>query len=213
MTIESLNQVTVRLGSTFYKRDTNEVAKSLLGKIFVRKLEVPGGNLTLAGYIIETEAYGCRDDPASHAYSGLRTRNSTMFGDVGCLYVYFIYGKHYCANVTARRNNTEAGAVLIRSILPLVGQDMMGKMRKYSKNLTRGPGRVTEAMSITLAHNGLDVTQKASVISIRQGLKIAEFKTSTRIGISKAIEKPWRYTAIRFASGFKTDWPLISGLL
>lgn len=206
MTIESLNHVTACLGRTFYERDTAEVAKSLLGKIFVRRLALPGGILRLACYIIETEAYGYRDDPASHAFSGLRPRNSVMFGDVGCLYVYFVYGKHFCANVTARKNDTEAGAVLIRSVLPLAGQDMMSKMRKCSKNLTIGPGRVTEAMSITLAHNGLDVTQETSLVSIHQGLEIADFITSTRIGISKAIDRPWRYTATRFASDLKVEF-------
>jgi DNA-3-methyladenine glycosylase len=197
MTIEPLNHVTACLGRTFYERDTCEVAKSLLGKIFARNLILPGGNIRLAGYIVETEAYGYRDDPASHAFSGNRPRNSIMFGEVGRLYVYFVYGKHFCANVTARKNDTEAGAVLIRCILPLAGQDTMSKMRKYSKYLTIGPGRVTEAMAITLAHNGLDVTQETSLISIHQGLEISDFMTSTRIGISKATDRPWRYSATR----------------
>jgi DNA-3-methyladenine glycosylase len=194
------------LARTFYERDTAEVAKALLGKILVRNLEVPGGILKLAGYIIETEAYGYRDDPASHAFSGLRPWNSVMFGDVGCLYVYLVYGKHICANVTARKKDTEAGAVLIRSILPFAGQDMMSKMRKHSKNLTIGPGRITEAMSITLTLNGLDVTQGTSLISIHHGLEIADFITSTRIGISKATDRPWRYIATRFASEHKIEF-------
>jgi DNA-3-methyladenine glycosylase len=116
------------------------------------------------------------------------------------LYVYFIYGKHFCANVTARKYDTEAGAVLIRSILPLAGQDIMSKMRSYSNNLTIGPGRVTEAMSITQVHNGLDITQETSGISIHRGLDIDDVITSARIGISRATDKPWRYTAARFVS-------------
>jgi DNA-3-methyladenine glycosylase len=203
MSIESLNYVTACLGRAFYERDTNEVARSLLGKIFIRRLALNGGIMRLAGYIIETEAYGYLDDPASHAFQGLRTRNSIMFGDVGHLYVYFVYGKHFCANVTARKYDTDAGAVLIRSILPLAGQDIMSRMRRYSKNLTIGPGRVTEAMSITTAHNGLDVTQETSGISIHRGIDIDEVITSARIGISRAIDKPWRYTAARFATIFK----------
>ena len=206
MTIEFLNHVIACLERTFYEKDTTEVAKSLLGKILVRKLALPGGILRLAGYITETEAYGYRDDPASHAFSGLRPRNSVMFGDVGCLYVYFVYGRHFCANVTARKNDTEAGAVLIRSILPLAGQDMMSKNRKHSKNLTTGPGRITEAMSITLADNGLDVTKETSLITIHHGLDIADFIASTRIGVSKAIDRPWRYTATRFASDLKIEF-------
>lgn len=206
MTIEFLNHKIACLERPFYERDTAEVAKSLLGKIIVRKLELPGCISTLAGYIIETEAYGYRDDPASHAFSGLRPRNSLMFGDVGRLYVYFVYGKHFCANVTARKNDTEAGAVLIRSILPLAGQAIMNRKRKYSKNLTTGPGRTTEAMSITLADNGLDVTKETSTISIHHGLDIADFLTSTRVGVSKAIDRPWRYTATRFASDLKIEF-------
>lgn len=203
MTIEALNHVTACLGRAFYERDTNEVARSLLGKIFIRRLALNGGIIRLAGYIIETEAYGYLDDPASHAFKGLRTRNSIMFGDVGHLYVYLIYGKHFCANVTARKYDTEAGAVLIRSILPFAGQQVMCKMRRYSKNLTIGPGRVTEAMSITQAHNGLDVTQETSGISIHRGLDIDDVITNARIGISRATDKPWRYTAARFATLFK----------
>ncbi|MGH9977988.1 MAG: DNA-3-methyladenine glycosylase [Nitrososphaeraceae archaeon] len=206
MTIEFLNHEIACVERTFYERDTAEVAKSLLGKIIVRKLGLSGGISMLAGYIIETEAYGYRDDPASHAFSGLRPRNSVMFGDVGSLYVYFVYGKHFCANVTARKNDTDAGAVLIRSILPLAGQDIMNKNRKNSKNLTTGPGRITEAMSITLADNGLDVTKENSRISIHHGLDIADFTISTRIGISKAIDRPWRYTATRFAFDLKVEF-------
>jgi DNA-3-methyladenine glycosylase len=205
MTTEPLNHETSCLDRTFYKRDTVKVARSLLGKLLVRKLPVRGGIIKLAGYIIETEAYGYQDDPASHAFRGNSPRNSIMFEDVGLLYVYFVYGKHFCANVTARRNDTQAGAVLIRSLLPLAGQHMMRKQRKYSRNLTLGPGRVTEAMSISLAHNGLDVTHENSLITIRQGLDIEDIITSTRIGISKAIERPWRYVAIKFASGLQFE--------
>lgn len=205
MTIESLSHMPPCLGRTFYERDTAEVARSLLGKIFVRKLAVPGGILKLAGYIIETEAYGYLDDPASHAFNGLRPRNSVMFENVGRLYVYFVYGKHYCANVTARNRDSEAGAVLIRSILPLAGQGMMTKKRKYSKNLTFGPGCITQAMSITPAHNGLDVTQEASLINIHQGQEIVDFMTSKRIGISRAVDRPWRYTATKFNSDLKIE--------
>jgi DNA-3-methyladenine glycosylase len=83
---------------------------------------------------------------------------------------------------------------------------MMSKNRKYSKNLTTGPGRITEAMSITLADNGLDVTKETSLITIHHGLDIADFIASTRIGVSKAIDRPWRYTATRFASDLKIEF-------
>lgn len=179
------------LGRSYYERDTTEVAKSLLGKVLVRNWASPRAILRLSGYIIETEAYGGRDDPASHAFNGLRPRNSVMFGNVGCLYVYLIYGKHFCANVTARDNDAEAGAVLIRAIIPKVGRVIL----RHHKNSIIGPGRVAEAMSITLAHNGLDVTLRTSPISVHQGLEVADFITSKRVGISKAVDKPWRYAA------------------
>lgn len=196
MTVDSLDDVSACLAQTYYERDTSEVAKSLLGKILARKLALPGGISRLSGYIIETEAYGGLDDPASHAFSGLTPRNSVMFGNVGCLYVYFIYGKHFCANVTARNNDIEAGAVLIRAILPRVGQEIT----RYPKNSIIGPGRVTEAMSITLAHNGIDVTLGTSPISVHQGLEAADFIASKRVGVSKAIDRPWRYIATRLAT-------------
>ena len=110
-----------------------------------------------------------------------------MFGNVGYLYVYLIYGKHFCANVTARNNDAEAPKkLLIRAVMPKVGRAIM----RHPKNSIIGPGRVTEAMSITLAHNGSDMTQRTSPISVHHGLEIADFTTSKRVGISKAVSKP-----------------------
>lgn len=188
------------LRHSFYEKNTQEVAELLLGKILMRKLALNGRIVRLAGYIVETEAYGYRDDPASHAFNGVSIRNSIMFGDVGRLYVYFTYGKHFCVNITARARDTEAGAVLIRSLLPITGMETMCKLRKYSKKLTEGPGRVTEALAITKAHNGLDITRKSSEIAVHQGLHIMDVITSRRIGISKAIDKQWRFRAAQVGS-------------
>lgn len=182
------------LDHSFYERNTEEVARSLIGKVIVRKISRNGQRVRLASYIIETEAYGHHDDPASHAFKGLRPRNSGMFGDVGRLYVYFVYGKHTCANITARECSVEAGAVLIRSILPLSGVEVMDTFRKHSSILIIGPGRVAKALAISMAHNGLDITSERSEISIRRGLDIKDVTASRRIGISKGVEKPWRFT-------------------
>lgn len=135
------------LKRSFYEHSTEDVAKNLLGKILLRRLISNGRIERLSGYIVETEAYGYQDDPASHAFNGISIRNSTMFGDVGHLYVYFTYGRHFCINVTAKDKRSEAGAVLIRSIMPIEGVGTMRKLRNYSKNLTLGPGRVGEALA------------------------------------------------------------------
>jgi DNA-3-methyladenine glycosylase len=183
------------LKRSFYEDNTENVAKSLLGKILVRRLISNGRIVRLSGYIEETEAYGYRDDPASHAFNGVNIRNSVMFGDVGHLYVYFTYGKHFCVNVTAKVKHTEAGAVLIRSIMPIKGVETMRKLRNNSKNLTLGPGRVAEALAITKDHNGLDITLDSSEISVHEGLHIREMIITRRVGISKGVDKPWRFLA------------------
>ena|SRR5690349_22650822 len=106
----------VILPRSFYKRSTTEVARELIGKVIVRRLK----DHKLSGVIVETEAYGQADDPASHAFRGMTKRNSVMFGEVGTACVYFTYGNHHCINITAR-NRLLAGAVLIRSIAPQEG--------------------------------------------------------------------------------------------
>ena len=111
----------------FYNRDTVKVAKDLLGKTLVRKI----GNKTISGIITETEAYRYKDDPASHAFSGITVRNKIMFGQVGSAYVYFTYGMHFCVNVVARSNNYDAGAVLIRAPATRNTVDMRGKCMAF----------------------------------------------------------------------------------
>src|SRR5574341_130949 len=129
------------LSRSFYARDTVDVARDLLGKMLIRKI----GNKTISGVITETEAYRYKDDPASHSFSGLTQRNKAVFGPVGIAYVYFTYGMHYCMNVVARNGNYEAGAVLIRSLEPKEGIQLMIKQRKTDKisNLTNGPAKLT----------------------------------------------------------------------
>jgi DNA-3-methyladenine glycosylase len=147
----------------------------------------------LAGVIVETEAYGHADDPASHACRGMTGRNSVMFGQVGMAYVYFTYGNHHCVNVSAR-DGAPAGAVLIRSVEPVDGIATMKKLRAIDdvRLLASGPGRLTQAMKITLAQNGVDMTGGGSGIFIEDG-PARDAVATTRIGISRAVEKQWRF--------------------
>jgi DNA-3-methyladenine glycosylase len=178
------------INRSFYARDTVKVAKDLLGKELVRKIN---GRL-ISGIITETEAYRYKDDPASHAYRGLTERNRIMFGEVGRVYVYFTYGMHYCVNVVAKNPNFEAGAVLIRAIKPKRGLDIMTKNRGIEKisNLTDGPAKLTQAMNITKKQYGEDLT-KISSLYIVEGIKPEKIISNPRIGIKTGTEKRWNF--------------------
>ena len=180
----------------FYARNTESVARDLLGKKLVRYvLDDSGKQIKLSGVICETEAYGSNDDPASHAFRGMTSRNSVMFGDVGKAYVYLIYGIHHCMNVTARSSNYDAGAVLIRSLIPVEGVNIMMYFSnvKQTSTLTTGPGKLTKAMNINRSHNGLSLTESESSLQIEDGIRPKKVVNTARVGISRAKEKYWRY--------------------
>ncbi len=186
----------VNLDIEFYSRNTEDVARDLLGKKLVRIYEDGSGKLKrLSGIIYETEAYGSKNDPASHAFNGLTIGNSVMFGDVGKAYVYFIYGMHHCMNVTAHASNNDAGAVLIRALIPSEGINTMMFLYniKNKLNLTNGPGRLTKALDINKSHNGLKLTKKRSILQIEDGIRPKNILVTPRIGISRAKEKYWRF--------------------
>src|SRR6266853_2454147 len=162
----------------FFARDPRRVARDLLSKVLVRSLEAenPGGKgQFLAGRIVETEAYLGESDPAAHAAAGNTARTSVLFGPPGHAYVYFIYGNHYCLNVSCEREG-KAGSVLFRSLEPLEGVEEMARARgivlqspRDLPKLTAGPGRLAQAFGITRSRdNGCDLTSPAS------GLWIAE---------------------------------------
>lgn len=178
------------LPRTFYARNTVKVAKDLLGKTLVRKT----GNKTLTGIISETEAYRHTDDPASHAFGGMTERNKAMFEQVGVAYVYFTYGMHYCVNAVAKSDSFDAGAVLIRAIIPKLGINEMIKNRKIEdlQNLTNGPAKLTQAMKITKKQYGENLT-KLSELYITEGIIPTKIKSNPRIGIKNGIEKPWNF--------------------
>ena len=151
--------------------------------------------------IVETEAYGHWDDPASHAFKNITNRNKVMFGDIGKVYVYFIYGIHFCFNIVAKNNESKAGAVLIRCVQSIEGINLMRIFRKTDRivDLTSGPGKLTQAFNINRSHNGIDVTDiKNDFLYFednQEDRKSQRFKVvgTKRIGISNALEKKWRF--------------------
>lgn len=178
------------LPRSFYSRDTVKVAKDLLGKTLIRKI----GNKTISGIITETEAYRYKDDPASHAYGGITERNKVMFGQVGIAYVYFTYGMHYCVNAVAKSDRCEAGAVLIRALKPKEAIKTMIKNRNTGviSNLTNGPAKLTQAMTITKKQYGEDLSKKSNLY-ITEGLKVNKITANPRIGIKNGVNKRWNF--------------------
>ena len=137
----------------------------------------------VGGPIVEAEAYS-HDDPASHAFPGLRARNAAMFGPPGTLYVYRSYGIHWCVNVVCRPEGVGA-AVLVRSLEPAHGVEAM-RARRGRQPLTTGPGNVGQALGATAALNG-----EAAVLVPSDRARRVE--ASVRIGITKGIDQPWRF--------------------
>lgn len=177
----------------FYLQDTVVVAQRLLGQKMVRRL--PGGE-TLAGIIVETEAY-CTGDPACHAYRGKTARNATMFGPPGHAYVYFTYGLHMMLNLVCAEEGL-AEAVLIRALEPTEGLELMRDRRGgilADRQLTNGPGKLAQALGLTRSeHDGRDVTDPAGDLQVLpHALPSFEIVAATRIGISQGIDLPWRF--------------------
>ena len=179
------------LSRRFYQRDTVTVAKSLLGKRLVRVI----GNDILSGIITETEAYGHTNDSVSHAFRGMTERNKVMFGTVGISYVYFTYGMHFCFNVVARNRDSNAGAVLIRSIKPEQGIEIMMNSRgtRDQTNLTNGPAKLAKALSITKSQYGVDLTSD-STLYITHGKTRKKITAGQRIGVREKTPKMWNFS-------------------
>lgn len=161
-----------RLGYEFYNRCPVQIARELLGKKFIFS--------HYTGIITETEAYRGLDDEASHAFKGPTKRAGIMFGPCGQIYVYMIYGIYFCMNIVTG-NIGEAGAVLIRGL-------------RIEDKILDGPGKVCRHLGITKVHNGLDLINNDQAY-LTQGIDISNPIITTRIGITKAIDKPWRFIA------------------
>lgn len=180
------------LKRSFFQRSTAQVARDLIGKKLIRIWN----GFMISGIITETEAYCGIIDPASHSYKGQTERNKALFGPVGHSYVYFIYGNHHCLNFVAREKDMPSGGVLIRSIVPLDGIEYMKQFRHTDKvsNLTNGPGKIGQALQLTLADNDIDVTKKGDLY-VTEGIKVMpqDIIATPRIGISKAKKELLRF--------------------
>lgn len=176
------------LGEEFFARSVHEVARDLIG------CELSFGGA--GGVIVETESYE-RDDPACHAYAGLTPRTATLFGPPGRAYVYLSYGIHSLLNAVAEPEGS-AAAVLIRALEPSHGLEEMACRRGRSdpRQLCSGPGKLTEALGIGLEHNGASLAAPPFELRARRAeWREVEVATGPRIGISRAVEFPWRFCA------------------
>jgi DNA-3-methyladenine glycosylase len=171
------------LKRTFFARSVHEVAPDLIGATLL----VNG----VGGVIVEVEAYH-HTDPAAHSFRGPTPRNQVMFGPPGFTYVYRSYGIHWCINFVCEKAGS-ASAVLIRALEPTHGIAAMRRRRKLhdERSLCSGPGKVTQALGITHAHNALALDAPPIALYARAGKP--EITAGVRVGITKAIELPWRY--------------------
>ena len=176
------------LPRAFYERPTVDVARDLLGKWIVHR--------ETAGKIVEVEAYLGEGDLAAHSAAGLTPRTRVIFGPPGHAYVYLSYGMHECLNIVAEPPGA-AGCVLIRALEPVAGLDVMRARRpaaRSDRELTSGPGKLTQALGITRAHYGADLTKGDLVVCEPLRSALVKIDVSPRIGITKAAELPLRFT-------------------
>jgi DNA-3-methyladenine glycosylase len=188
------------LPRSFFNRDPRLVARELLGKLIVRRK----GRTLLAGRIVETEAYLGADDLAAHAAAGRTARNAVLFGPPGHAYVYFIYGVHYCLNISCLPEG-DAGCVLIRALEPLEGLEEMAAARGLSdlnlsstrnlRKLSSGPGRLCQALGVTRPRdNDKDMLSSRSDLQVEHdGFQAGKIVVRKRVGIMKSAELPLRY--------------------
>jgi DNA-3-methyladenine glycosylase len=176
----------VRLGQDFYRRSVHDVARDLIGCV------VRHGDT--AGRIVETESYHM-DEPACHAYAGVTERTRPLYGEPGRAYVYFSYGVHSLLNAVAEEEEVGA-AVLIRALEPVDGLDVMRERRGAARDeeLCSGPGKLTQALGIGLSLNGTSLVDGPIELLTREpGSREPRIVIGERIGITKAVELPWRF--------------------
>jgi DNA-3-methyladenine glycosylase len=192
------------LPRAFFEAAPERVAPRLLGKLLAHR--TAGG--WLAGRIVEVEAYlgphNDPPDPAAHSHRGPTPRNRVLFGPAGHAYVYAIYGRYFCMNISCDTDGL-AGCVLLRALEPVTGVDLMAANRglaaegltasQLARQLTSGPSRLCQALGLTrTSHNGLDVTDAASPLQVRDdGCAVPEVLVTARIGIHDAVDWPLRF--------------------
>jgi DNA-3-methyladenine glycosylase len=175
----------VKLRRSFFRRSVHEVALELIGA----ELLVDG----VGGTIVELEAYD-HEDPAAHGYRGRTERNASMFLPGGHAYVYRSYGIHWCLNFVCDDEGV-ASAVLVRALRPTQGLEAMRARRGVSEPrlLCSGPGRLCQALGVTREHDGLPLDRPPFELRARRGGDDLDLVVGPRIGITKAVEHPWRY--------------------
>lgn len=177
---------------SFFSKNALLVAPLLIGKILLVNSKMG----KVSGRITEVEAYLGFEDAASHAFRGETPRNKVMFERGGLAYVYLSYGCHFCFNIVTGPKD-QASAVLIRALEPITGIDLMRKRRQNENliELTTGPGKLTQALGITLEHSGLNLCESNIVKILDDNYEPNHIQQTKRIGISKAIDLPYRFTA------------------
>jgi DNA-3-methyladenine glycosylase len=172
-----------RLKRSFFDRSVHAVAPELIGATLLAD--------GVGGVIVEVEAYH-HTDPAAHSYIGRTERNAVMFGPAGYAYVYRSYGIHWCLNFVCEEEGS-AAAVLIRALQPTQGLAAMRRRRgvREPRALCSGPGKLCQALGVTHKHNGLPLDR--APFELRARAAAPELATGVRIGITKAVEQPWRY--------------------
>lgn len=173
--------------------DPLDAARLLLGCVL--ESSTPDGVVGVR--LTEVEAYRGTDDPASHCYRGPTPRNEVMFGPAGYLYVYFVYGMHFCANVVCLTDGVP-GAVLVRAGEVNEGHELARRRRPATRGdaeLARGPARLTSALGIGRKHNGVDLTDPVSPVRLLTGDPVAagDIETGPRVGVASAMDEPWRF--------------------
>jgi len=191
-----------KLPRSFYLQPTLRIARELLGKYLIHQ----DRNQKLVGRIVETEAYLGEKDPASHAYRGITKRNEVMFREGGCLYVYFTYGMHFCANVVTEEEG-KARAVLLRAVQPIEGIALMKRRRGIRANtiqeLANGPANLCVSLGIARRHNGVDLCGGEMWIASEEKSNLPiHTSVSTRVGIKNGRRHKWRF--------FVRDSPFVS---
>lgn len=195
-----------RLPRAFYQRSPRRVARELLGMALIR---LSDDGSWCGGWIVETEAYLARRDPASHSAGGPSARNASMFAEGGTLYVYSIHAK-YCLNAVTETSGT-GSAVLIRAIQPVWGLEQMQRRRglpTVDHRLTAGPARTCQALNVSKQHDGLDLVADQNIWIARPQLPFSfKIVTGPRIGISTAVDQRLRYfiDGNRFVSGRRRE--------